>query len=151
MVDVCQQSSKASGKVGRDSWHLQAREDCESASMTFLFYPEKMSWIRICSFSAAPSQSLSYILFTPGSYWVQPQYYAVGTERLHLEQLGIKHFPQEHLTGKIKEESAFSLLIPTFPVSPERFEAMTNFFFFFTSPFLFLSSVPAVTTHVFLG
>lgn len=42
------------------------------------------------------------------------QYYTVGSEWLHLEQLGIKHFPQEQLTGKIEEESSFSPLIPRF-------------------------------------
>ena len=39
---------------------------------------------------AAPLISLSYILFTPGSYQVQPHYYNVGYELLHLEQLEIQ-------------------------------------------------------------
>lgn len=82
--------------------------------------------------SYAPFQQLLHnhsvtYFFTPGSYRVQPQYYAVGTECLHLEQLGIKHFPQDQLTGKMKEESSFSPLVPRFLLSPERFETVTIF------------------------
>lgn len=72
------------------------------------------------SFSATPSESLSYTFFTPGSYRAQPLYYTVASEWFHLEQLGIKHVPQEPLTGrKWRKKAPSLLLIPRFSPSPE--------------------------------
>lgn len=122
--------------------------------MSSLFYFSSAGEDELSScapFSAAPSQSLSYILFTPGSHWVQPQYYAVGTERLHLEQLGIKHFPQEQLTGKMKEESSFSPHIPWFSLSPERFETVTDFSWACSLCVSLFDSICFITIFVFLG
>lgn len=66
----------------------------------------------ILVFLETPSESLSYTLFTPGSYQVQPQYYTLSvSEWLHLEHLGIQQHPQKQLGVKMKEESIYSPLI----------------------------------------
>lgn len=66
----------------------------------------------ILVFLESPSESLSYTLFTPGSYQVQPQYYTLSvSEWLHLEHLGIQQHPQKQLGVKMKEESVYSPLI----------------------------------------
>lgn len=82
-------------------------ESVYMSSLFLLLYAQRRWAEFICSFSATPSKSLSYTLFTPGSYRAKPQYYTVGSEWFHLEQLGIKHLPQEQLAGKMREEKLF--------------------------------------------